>query len=83
MCCKGFTDVNRSTAADWCFTNASKGGVWDIFDLVKSKLCADESGFEKPWGPIDLDQVVECPCGQSPIFPENECVEDATDISSC
>lgn len=83
-----YTDMNKQgdvlcCAADWCTTTASKGGVWDIFDMVKAKLCASETGFDKPWGPVNLDEVVECPCGEVALYPDNECVPDATNSSAC
>lgn len=75
--------IDPAPVADWCTTTASQGGVWDLFALVKSKLCSGATGFDKPWGPIIADQVVECPCGQVGLYPDNECVEDSTNSSSC
>lgn len=73
----------ETPTVDWCTTTASKGGVWDIFDMVKAKLCESETGFDKPWGPVDLDEVIQCPCGQVALYPDNECVTDAANSSAC
>jgi hypothetical protein len=59
---------------DWCRTTSGEGGIWDMFAMVKSKLCSNTGGFDKPWGPTDPN-VVACPCGQVPLFPDDTCVE--------
>jgi hypothetical protein len=77
---RDFRCIRSDTCAEpsWCKTTAFEGGVWNTFAMVKSKLCSGEGGFDKPWGPIDVNAVT-CPCGEVPAFPDNACIPDATE----
>jgi hypothetical protein len=70
-----FTGRYQRAEKEWCQTTASEGGVWDVFKMVKSKLCSGDNGFDKPWGPVDLE-AVKCQCGEQPVFPDNQCTPD-------